>query len=320
MPNSLKKFRKDLLSVNIQGATQVARATLRALSNYIKSQKMPTSKASWKSLVDIQEDLANLRPTEPLARNINRWFIYELKKRAVVLNKSSWNKGVEQLVLKLEKYLNRAESKLSKMGVSALASKRNIFTHCHSSSAEKILIAAHRDGKRFKVYHTETRPLFQGYITNKHLRRSKIPCVMVADSAAAWLVSDHSGDDVKINLVLLGADSIARDGSVLNKIGSFGIALAAYDSKIPVYIASTLLKADMKGESKIELRPRQELWPHAPRGTKIINYAFDRVPAKYIAGIICEFGIIKPKQVVKLVKHHYPWLIYNAKLKNQSVK
>lgn len=308
MLNSLRNFRKDLLSVNIQGATQVARATLRALSHYIKSQKMPTTKADWKSLEKIQKDLASLRPTEPLARNISQWFIYELKKQTITLNKSNWNKVVEQLVLKLENYLNQAESKLSKAGVFALVSKRNIFTHCHSSLAEKILVAARRSGERFKVYNTETRPLFQGHITSNHLRRSKIPCVMVADSAAAWLVSDHSGDDVKINLVLLGADSIARDGSVLNKIGSFGIALAAYDSKIPVYIASTLLKADMKGESKIELRPLQELWPRAPRGTKIINYAFDRVPAKYITGIICEFGIVKPKQVIKLVKQHYPWL------------
>jgi ribose 1,5-bisphosphate isomerase len=313
MSNSLRNFKKDLLSVRIQGATQVALATLQALSHYIKSQKMPASKADWKSLVETQEGLVNLRPTEPLARNISRWFIYELKKQAAVLNKSSWNKGVEQLVLKLENYLKQAESKLSKAGVSALTFKRNIFTHCHSSLTEKILMAAHRDGKRFKVYHTETRPLFQGHITDKHLRHSKIPCVMVADSAAAWLVSDHSGDDVKINVVLLGADSIARDGSVLNKIGSFGIALAAYDSKIPVYIATTLLKTDIKGESKIELRPTQELWPHAPHGTKIINYAFDKVPAKYITGIICEFGIIKPNQVVKLVKQHYPWLIYNAK-------
>lgn len=308
MSNSLRNFKKDLLSVHIQGATQVAQTTLQALSHYIKSQKIPTSKADWKSLVDIQEDLANLRPTEPLARNISRWFICELKKQAVDLNKSSWNRRVEQLVLKLENYLNQAESKLSKAGVSVLASKKIIFTHCHSSLAENILVTAYRSGKRFKVYHAETRPLFQGHITDKNLRRSKIPCVMVADSAAAWLVSNHSGDDVKINLVLLGADSIARDGSVLNKIGSFGIALAAYDSKIPVYIASTLLKVDIKGESKIELRPQQELWPHAPHGTKIINYAFDKVPAKYITGIICEFGIIKPNQVVKLVKQHYPWL------------
>jgi ribose 1,5-bisphosphate isomerase len=308
MSNSLKNFKKDLLSVHIQGATLVAQTTLQALSHYAKSEKIPTTKADWKSLAKIQEDLANLRPTEPLARNISRWFVYELKKRAVNLNKSNWNKLVEQLVVKLEAYLKQAENKLSHAGVVALTAKRNIFTHCHSSLAEKVLLAAHRKGKRFKVYHTETRPLFQGHITDKHLRHSKIPCAMVADSAAAWLVSNHSGDDVKINLVLLGADSIARDGSVLNKIGSFGIALAAYDSKIPVYIAATLLKADMKGESKIELRPRQELWPHAPRGTKIINYAFDKVPAKYITGIICEFGIIKPKQVVKLVKQHYPWL------------
>lgn len=302
----IRRFLEAISDIKIQGATAVAEATIDALVEYLGTVKMPKNPADWKNLVSLASTLAGVRPTEPLARNLSRWLIYELRKKNKYLGKTdNWYAVVNKLGQELKYVLKEAEAKLSAAGSKLVKNNQIIFTHCHSSLAESILIRAHQQKKKFKVYHTETRPLYQGRITSKHLNRFGIKSVMVADNAAAWLVSNHSGDDIKVSWVLLGADSIAVDGSVMNKVGSFGIALSAYDSGIPLYVASSLLKIDAWGESKIEIRPGGEIWSGAPQGTAIVNYAFDNIPAKYISGIICEFGVIKPAKVFSLVRRNY---------------
>jgi methylthioribose-1-phosphate isomerase len=119
------------------------------------------------------------------------------------------------------------------------------------------------------------------------------------------LISNFSGDKVKINKVILGFDVILPDNSALNKIGSFGIALAAYTSEIPVYLAGSLLKKSSQ-KMEIELRSQEEVWPKGPKGIKIINFAFDRIPMEFINGYITEFGVIKPSEVGKYVSKYYP--------------
>ena len=309
MSRSVSQFKRALGSVRIQGASAVAQATLQAFAMYTRAQFAPRKTGDWVRLSRSAHSLVTLRPTEPLARNIVHWYIAELHDYAGnASSQAQWLGYVRSLERAILEYLNETDDLITKAGERLVRPGQTIFTHCHSSLAEHILAGARQAGKRFQVYHTETRPLFQGRITDRRLRKAKVPTVMVADSAAAFLISNHSGDSVKVSWLLLGADSIARDGSVLNKVGSFGLALAAYDSKIPVYVAAPLLKVDWQGKSTFELRPARELWPHAPPGTRALNFAFDRVPARYITGLITEFGIVKPSQVARLVKQHYPWL------------
>lgn len=307
--STLKQIRARIAGVRIQGATDVARATLAAVSRYARQLPAPRRANDWRRLSRAAAALAAVRPTEPLARNLVRWYLAELQRYAGNRSRpAAWHDYTKGLERALSEYLNEADGTIAKNGQRLVRSGQIIFTHCHSSLVEHILVEAHKRGRKFHVYHTETRPRFQGRITERKLQRAHIRSTMVSDSAAAWLVSKRSGDDVDVTWVLLGADSIARDGSIMNKVGSFGIVLAARDSRIPVYVASTLLKVDWWKESKIELRSAPELWPHAPRGTNLVNYTFDRVPAAYITGIICEFGIIKPRQVSRLVRRHYAWL------------
>ncbi|OHA57918.1 MAG: hypothetical protein A2588_03425 [Candidatus Veblenbacteria bacterium RIFOXYD1_FULL_43_11] len=312
--SDITRFIQAVSDVKIQGATAVAEATIDALVQYLAVAQIPVRATDWQKFARLADELAQIRPTEPLARNLSRWLIYELKKNFKTQRKplDNWFSQVNKLGQELKYLLKEADANLSEVGSKLVANNQIIFTHCHSSLAESILIRGRQQHKKFKIYHTETRPLFQGRITSRHLKRAGIPATMVADSAAAWLVSNHSGDEVKVSWVLLGADSIARDGSVINKIGSFAIALAAYDSSIPLYIASSLLKIDALGESKIELRSAAEIWPSAPPGINIVNYAFDRIPAKYIRGIICEFGIIKPNKVLALARQKYKSVFMSA--------
>ncbi len=185
----------------------------------------------------------------------------------------------------------------------------NIVTHCHSSSVVNILVEAHKQKKYIHVYNTETRPLYQGRKTSIDLAKAGVPDTMITDDAAPFFVDNVYESDIHIDMVIIGSDAIKMDGSVYNKIGSFSIALAARHSKIPVYVVGSLTKVDMENAVIIEKRSGKELRPEAPKGLEILNYAFDKVPAKFITGIITEHGIIKPKDIKKMVKKYYPWMI-----------
>ncbi len=195
------------------------------------------------------------------------------------------------------------------IGAKVIKKGYTIMTHCHSGSVIKILVEAHKQGKKIQVYNTETRPLYQGRRTSQDLVKAGVPDIMITDDAAPFFVDNLYESDTHIDMVIIGSDAIKIDGDVYNKVGSFAIALSAWHSKIPVYVVGSLLKVDMEDTIKIEQRSGQELRSDAPKGLKIINYAFDMVPAKFITGIITEYGIIKPKDIKKTVKKHYPRMV-----------
>lgn len=156
------------------------------------------------------------------------------------------------------------------------------MTHCHSGSVLKVITTAREQGKKIHVYNTETRPLYQGRRTSQALVKAGIPDTLITDDSAPFFTDNLYESDVNINLVLIGSDCIKLNGNVYNKIGSFAIAMAAWHSKIPVYIVGSLMKVDAEGKVSIEKRPGKEVRPAAPKGLKIVNYAFDMVPAKFI--------------------------------------
>ena len=307
LPKVFHTLVQEVKSVAVQGATSVADATLHEFVRYV-FQNEPRTHKDIADLRGIAHELGLLRPTEPLTRNLLQFFLQQIRKTKLSKTINTWTAQVEQAQGEVEYLSRQALAAVTFHGAKLVHAGDTIFTHCHSSVAENILTAAHRANKRFTVYHTETRPLYQGRVTDTKLRAAHVRTIMVADSAAAFLISDHSGDDVSVDWVLLGADSVARDGSVLNKVGSFGIALAAYDSKLPVYVAASLLKMDWLGQSRIEMRNGMELWPNAPKSAQILNYAFDRVPAHYITGVVTEFGILPPSKLAATVRAKYPWL------------
>ena len=199
-----------------------------------------------------------------------------------------------------------AKENLAQSGAKIVKDKKIIFTHCHSSSVEKVLVEARKEGGRFQVINTETRPLFQGRITARHLLKAGIPVTMVIDSAGALMLS--STYPTKIDMMIIGADAVLEDGSVMNKIGSYGLSLVAKKNHIPVYVVASLLKYYPYPKIEIEKRPAKEIWPQAPRKLKIINLAFDRVPAHYIQSFITEVGVIKPQEFSSQALKTYLWL------------
>ncbi len=246
---------KNIKSLKIRGARDVAKSALRAY------HLIPTNQSKKK--------LLSLRPTEPLLQNIL---------------KQSNPPPLKQLSEKLKQNQTIINNQTSKL----IKPLNVIFTHCHSSTVIRALIHAKNKKKKFQVYHTETRPLFQGRRTARELKKAGIKATMFPDSAAQIALTKKQKTK-KANLVLLGADAITKQG-VVNKIGSNMFAQIAKQNKIPVYILTDSLKYT-NNKIKIEQRSPEEVWKQAPE-IQIKNPAFDLIEKKYITGIISEFGIL----------------------------
>jgi len=196
---------------------------------------------------------------------------------------------------------------LGEHGAKLIKNGMRILTYCNAGmlatagigTALAIFYQAKRNGKKFKVYSSETRPLLQGArLTTWELQQGKIDVTLICDNMIGKLMSDG-----EIDMVALGADRIASNGDTANKIGTYQVAVLAHHHKIPFYVVAPISTFDYSIKSgkqiPIEFRIPEEVTSFrecrtAPKGMKAYNPAFDVTPAKFITGIVTEKGIIKP--------------------------
>ncbi len=194
------------------------------------------------------------------------------------------------------KYLSKAQEWLAYNGAKLIKNNYLIMTHCHSSSVMNIFRRAISEHRIFKVVVTETRPKLQGLKTAKELVEMGVPIYYIVDSAGPFLVST-------CDMVLVGADAVRSDG-VLNKIGTYPLALAAREAGVPFYVAASKDKLDYDCVSEIEDRPDKEIAnPEELEATggEIENPAFDLTPWKFITGVVTESGILTQREIRMLL-------------------
>lgn len=271
MKNKKKRFNqivRNIKEVKIQGATDIAKYALQA---YLL---IPT-KSSKKKLL-------SLRSTEPLLANI-------------------LDKAEKQSYKEILKHFSYTLGKINNYILRMIKNNEVIFTHCHSTSVSNALIYAKKQKKKFEVYNTETRPLYQGRKTALELGKAGIKTTMFVDSAAMIALTKIQGTK-KADKFFIGADALLKNG-IINKVGSGMFAKIAYENKIPVYIVSDSWKFSSKNV-EIEERDFHEIWKELPKNSKIKikNPAFEFVPKKYITKIISELGVLKYDDFLKKVK------------------
>jgi len=304
------EIEKDIKELNIQGATNVAIATLEGMKIFIEESNISDKEMFYKELERVGYKLANARLNEPLARNGVKYVTFQFKRKRDDLH--SINDMKQQLLDFCDDYLFKiSDSKRSivELGVPYVKHFENVLTHCHSSTAVSILKGIAQGNSSFDVVCTETRPLFQGRTTAKSLLEDGISTTMIADSAAESFVIGRGS--VPIDAVFIGCDQITLDGYCINKIGSWGIGMAAHYTSKPLYVVSPLLKVDSKmkvQDISIEIREDDELWSDAPEELEMFNPAFEIVDSKLITGFMTEFGIIKPEEIHDIIKAKYTWL------------
>lgn len=212
-----------------------------------------------------------------------------------------------------DEYVARAR-RIARVGLPLIKNGTRVLTHCNAGwlalvdwgSAPAPLYLAHRRGRNVFVWVDETRPRNQGAaLTSWELLQEGIPHRVIADNAGG-----HYMRRGEVDLCIVGADRIALNGDVANKIGTYQKAVLAKENGIPFYVAAPTSTIDPHcptGDA-IPIEDRDEKEVHwigrtriTPRGARAANPAFDVTPARYITGIITERGIVKPAAVRRLV-------------------
>jgi methylthioribose-1-phosphate isomerase len=192
------------------------------------------------------------------------------------------------------------DRRIAEASVELFPASGNVLTHCNTGpiatggdgTALGCFIAAHRAGKALHVFVDETRPLLQGArLTMFELREGGVPSTLIVDSAAAITMQRK---DVRV--VVVGADRVARNGDTANKIGTYGIAIAAAHHGIPFYVAAPRSTFDFSLETGAGI-PIEERSPDEVRiapDDAVFNPAFDVTPGRLITGFITEYGVLAP--------------------------
>lgn len=259
-----------------------------------------------KAIIQAIDLLATTRPTA-----VNLFYALQRMRAVAEQHQGSSQEALRHLLLKEAKAIHEedleAGRKIGEHGLALLQDGMTVLTHCHAGgvatsgygTALAPLLLSKELGVRLKAFVDETRPLLQGSrITAWELGKAGIPATLITDSMAG-----HVMQQGHIQAVIVGADRIAANGDVANKIGTYSLALLAQAHDIPFYVAAPRSTIDYEtptGEGiVIEERGHEEV-SHgfgrqtAPDGIAVYNPAFDVTPARLVTAIITEYGIIEP--------------------------
>ena len=283
---TFKETIKKIKSLDIQGAENIAVRAVEAFATKLKETQNRTY------LTRAVRELKAARATEPALQNALDYCLANYDKDP-------------HIVKTVLAHFKDSRPLISKNGAKLIKNGMKVFTHCHSSTVERILIEAHRQGKRFEVYNTETRPRFQGRITAEKLAKAGIKVTHMVDSAGRQMLRE-------CDILLIGCDSITKSGKVINKIGTESFFDAAEESSVPAYVCTNSWKFDTesthKKDTEIEQRDPKEVWDKPPKKVKIHNPAFEKILLSKTSGVITELGILKPKKLARRIRRKYPYI------------
>jgi methylthioribose-1-phosphate isomerase len=301
---------KDMV---VRGAPAIGVAAAMGVALGAKQILTGDTREFERQFVEICATLAATRPTA-----VNLFWAIERMKRVF---QEQIRKGDLQVVKKaLEAEAIRIHQedidlnrRIGSFGASLM--RERVLTHCNAGAlatagygtALGVIRAAVEQGKTIHVFADETRPFLQGArLTAWELQKDQIPVTLITDNMAG-----HFMQQGKIDCVIVGADRIAANGDVANKIGTYSVAVLAKENNVPFYVAAPISTLDLSLPSgdhiPIEQRSRREVThiqnsPIAPEGVEVANPAFDVTPNRYVAAIITERGVARPPYLESLYR------------------
>ncbi|WP_254767105.1 ribose 1,5-bisphosphate isomerase [Salinilacihabitans rarus] len=309
----------DIAEMDIRGAATIADAAAGALATQAERSEAADPAAFRAQLRAAARELYETRPTAVSLPNALRFVLRGMEGETVADLRASTIDRAERF----RADLSQAQEKLGRIGANRLRDGDVVMTHCHSTDALSCVEAAVEDGKHVEAIVKETRPRKQGHITARQLREWDVPVTLVVDNATRRYLDDADH-------VLVGADSIAADGSVINKIGTSGLAVNARERGVPVMVAAQTIKLHpdtMTGHTvEIEMRDEREVLPEPERaeitggdpddeGFVVENPAFDVTPPRHVDAIVTEHGQYPPESIVTLMRELFgattddPWSV-----------
>lgn len=309
LATSYQQVATVITTMVVRGAPAIGVSAAMGLALGVKNSKAATVPALTAEFQTMCSLLAGTRPT---AVNLF-WAIERMKRRFAELaaqagaTPETLRTGLIAEAQRMYEEDIAACRRMGAHGAPLLPSHGGVLTHCNAGAlatcgygtALGVIRSAMEQGHEIHVYADETRPFLQGArLTAWELMHDGIPTTVLCDNMAASLMRQG-----KIQAVIVGADRIAANGDVANKIGTYGVAVLAREHGIPFFVAAPWSTIDLKtptGDSiPIEQRSEHEVTHHAgtqltPHGVGIENPAFDVTPAKYVTAIITERGVLRP--------------------------
>ncbi|MCU0637037.1 MAG: ribose 1,5-bisphosphate isomerase [Methanothrix sp.] len=292
---------EKIRSMEIRGAGRIASAAAASLRDF-------SGVAEAESLEDFRRQMENaariLLQTRPTAVSLSNAIRMVMKCRADDL--ASARQAVISNANRFIESSERALEKIGQIGSRRIRDGDVILTHCNSLAAISVISTAHRSGKKIRVIATESRPRFQGITTIGMLDRLGIETELIVDSAARSFMNE-------VDLVVVGADVITANGSLVNKIGTAQIALAAHEARTSFMVAAETYKFSPQtilGELvTIEERSADEVLLDHSRYShvRVRNPAFDVTPHQYIDLICTEAGAIPPEMSYLIIRETLGW-------------
>lgn len=293
-------------AIGVAGAFGVLLAGIKA------SRLSPLEKLSY-----IKKASTVLISSRPTAINL-KWAVERMMKvseKSINLNPQNYINELEQEALNMYDEDIAINKKMAEFGARLLKKDSTVLTHCNAGAlatagygtALGVIRTAYKEGKIKNVFVDETRPYLQGArLTTWELQQEKIPCTLITDNMAGYIMKT-----AKIDAVIVGADRVALNGDVANKIGTYSLSILAKYHKIPFYVVAPSSTIDLNttygSKIVIEERSADEVLKIngkeiAPKGTAVRHPSFDITPASNITMIITEKGVFKPNKISTLKK------------------
>ena len=304
-PKEVVEIYEGIKNMSIRGAGRIAKYAVIALMKAAEDYKGGETRDFLQYMERVGSYLKSARPTAVSLPNAVTYVLSRLRKLSI----TSVEEGKQAVINLAQEFVRKADEALKIIG--ELGSRRIengdvLMTHCHSTAAVSVIATAHRKGKVNVVYVKETRPAFQGLITAKALAEEGLEVIVIPDSSVRYFMK-------KVDKVVVGADTVAANGAVVNKIGTSLVALAAKEARVRFYVATETFKFSpytLLGELvPIEVRdPREvvdEEWIRENEKVKIFNPVFDVTPPEYVDAIITEKGVIPPQAALLLLTEDY---------------
>jgi methylthioribose-1-phosphate isomerase len=313
--DNYRMIAKGIKTLKVRGAPAIGIAAAMGIALAGQSIKASTFPSFQRQMEPIYETFRKTRPTA-----VNLFWAIDKMKAFVDQSDNLTIPRVKELLIKAsQKILDEdieVNRSIGRYGNKIIQSQDTILTHCNAGSlatggygtALGVIRAAHDSNKNIRVLADETRPVLQGgRLTTWELMQDHIDVTLITDSMAGFMMKKG-----EVNVCIVGADRIAKNGDTANKIGTYSVAVLAKYHGIPFYVAAPLSTIDFSVKSGSEI-PIEQRSPAevtsifgrmqiAPKKVKVFNPAFDVTPAHLITGIITELGIFKPKELILLDK------------------
>lgn len=303
----LSETAASIKNMEIRGAGRIARAAVEALADYARNLDVSDPETFKREMRKAADILTATRPTAVSLPNAVRSVMRALDSFESV---EAARDAVLSRAAEFVDHSEHAVERIAAIGARHISDGDVLMTHCNSEAALSCILEAHRQGKEIEVYATEVRPRGQGLVTIRTLNDAGIRTNYIVDSAVRYFIND-------VDLVFVGADAIAVNGAVVNKIGTAQIAHAAHEARTNVIVAAETYKfapRTILGELiEIEERDPAEVLPReVVEGlpfVRVRNPAFDVTPAEYVDLIVTEQGAIPPGLAFTVIRDYLGWKV-----------